>query len=70
MFFVFLSLRSFLARVAKASDQTKCLSLNDEPCMIRLTLVVVNLAELKYYLFMIILDKCTGTFNVLSPKNT
>ena len=27
-----------------------------------------NPAELKYYLFMISLNKCTGSCNVLSPK--
>ena len=44
----------------------KCLSLNDEPCMV--TLIDLNPVELKYYPFMISLDKCNGRFNVLSPK--
>ena len=47
---------------------TKCLFLNDEPCMVRSTLIDVNAVELKYYPFMIILNKCTGSCNVLSPK--
>ena len=42
--------------------------LNDEPCIIRLTLVDLNSVELKYYPFMISLDKCTRSCNVLSPK--
>ena len=59
-----LSFCGSLARVAKVSDRTKCLFLNDEPCMVRPTLIDRNLVELKYYSFMISLNKC----NVLSPK--
>ena len=47
---------------------TKCLSLNDESCMVRLTHIDLNTAELKYYPFMISLDKSNGSFNVLSLK--
>ena len=57
-----------LARVVKVSDQTKCLFLNDEPCMVRSTLIDLNTVDLKYYPFMISLDKCTGSCNVLFPK--
>ena len=42
-----------------SSLATKCVSLNDEPCMIRTTLIDLNSVELKYYPFMITLDKCT-----------
>ena len=65
---VLLSFSESLAREAKVSDQTKCLFLNDEPCMIRPTLIDMNPVELKYYPFMISLNKCTGSCNVLSPK--
>ena len=68
LFIVLLSFSSSLARVAKVFDQTKCLFLNDEPCMIRPTLIDLNPVELKYYPFMISLNKCTGSCNVLSPK--
>ena len=47
---------------------TKCMFLNYEPCMVRPTLLGVNLVELKYYPFMISLNKCTGSSNVLFPK--
>ena len=47
---------------------TKFVSLNDEPCMIRPTLIDLNPVELKYYQLMISLDKRTGSCNVLSPK--
>ena len=60
LFTVLLSFSEYLA--------TKCLFLNDEPCMVRPTLIDLNPVELKYYLFMISLDKCTGSCNVLSPK--
>ena len=61
---VFIVLLSFSETLA-----TKCLSLNDEPCMIRLTLIDLNPVELKYYPLMISLDKCSGCCNVLSPKH-
>ena len=42
--------------------------LNDESCMIRPTVIDLNPAELKCYTFMISLDKCSGSCNVLSQK--
>ena len=42
--------------------------LNDEPCDVRPTLINMNSNELKYYLFMISLNKCTPSCNVLFPK--
>ena len=51
-----------------ACNRTKSLSLNDESCKVRPTLIDINPVELKYYPFMISLNKCTGSFNVLSPK--
>ena len=59
---------SSLAREAKISDRTECLSLNDEPFMIRRTLISLNPVELKCHPFMINLDQCNGSCNVLSPK--
>ena len=41
---------------------------NDETCMVRPILIDLNPVELKYYPFMISLDKCTGSCNILSPK--
>ena len=59
-FFVLLGFTKSLA--------TKCLFLNDEPCIVRPTLVDMSSNELKYYLFMINLNKYDGICNVLSPK--
>ena len=36
--------------------------------MVRPTIIDLNPVELKYYPFMISLNKCTGSCNVLSPK--
>ena len=36
--------------------------------MVRPTLIDLNPFELKYYPFIISLDKCNGNCNVLSPK--
>ena len=55
LFIVLLNFSESLAR-----DQTKCLFLNDEPCMVRPTLFDMNPVELKYYPFPISLNKCTG----------
>ena len=63
MFIVFLSFIESLA-----CNWTKCLFWNDESCMVRPTLIDLNSVELKYYRFMISLDKCTGSCNVLSSK--
>ena len=67
VFIVLLSFRESLARVAKVSDRTKCLSSNDEPCIVRPSCIDLNPVELKYYPFMINLDKCTWGCNVLPP---
>ena len=42
---------------------------NDEPCMVRPAIIDMNHNELKYYPFMISLNKCTRSCNVSSPKN-
>ena len=63
---VFIALLSFSECLAR--DRTKCLFLNGEQRMIRLTPIHLNPGKLKYYLFMISLDKCNGSFNFLSPK--
>ena len=60
---MFISLLSFSESLA-----TKCLSVNSEPYMIRPTLVDLNPVELKYYPFIISLDKCTGSCNVFQKK--
>ena len=41
---------------------------NDEPCMLRPIIIDMNLVELRYYLFLLSLNKCAGICNVLSPK--
>ena len=60
---VFTVLLSFSESLA-----TKFLSLNDEPCMVRPILIDLNLVEVKYYPFIISLDKCTASFSVLYSK--
>ena len=60
---VFLVLLSFCSSLA-----TKCVSLNEEPCIARPNLIVLNPVEHKYNSFMISLDRCTGSCNVFSPN--
>ena len=63
LFIVLLSFSSSLAH-----EQTKCLFLNDKPCMVRPTLIDSNPFKLKYCPFMISLDRFFGSCNVLSPR--
>ena len=59
MFSLFIVLLSFSISLA-----TKCLFLNDEPCMVRPTLIDMDFNEPNSYPFMISLNKCTGICNV------
>ena len=65
MIFRFIVLLSSLARVP---NLTKYLFLNYEPCKVRPTLIDLIPVKLQYYPFMISLNKCTGSCNVLSLK--
>ena len=65
MFSLFIVLLSF--SISLACDRTKYLFLNDELCMVRPTIIDMNSVELKYHPFVISIDKCTGSCNVLSP---
>ena len=58
-------LENFIFRAVLA---TKCLFLTNKNYMVRPTLVYMNLVELKYYPFMISLNKCAGSYNVLLSK--
>ena len=60
---VFIALLSFSSSLA-----TKYILLNDELCMLRPTVIDLNPVELKYYPFMISVDKYSRSCNVLSPK--
>ena len=62
MFSLFIALLSFSEALA-----TKCMFLNNEPRMVRPTLIDMNHVEFKYYSFIISLNKYTGSCNVLSP---
>ena len=61
MFNLFIVLLSFSSSLARY--RTKCLFLNDEPCMGRPTFINLNTIELKYYPFIISLNKCTRNRN-------
>ena len=57
---VFIVLLSFCGSLA-----AKCDSLSDEPYMAESTFIDLNPIELNYYPFMISLDKCNGSCNVV-----
>ena len=62
---MFIALLSFTGSLA-----TKCVSLDSETCMTGLTLIDSNSIELNFYSFMISLDKCNGSCNVLDDLST
>ena len=47
------------------SFSTKCLFLNDNPCMVRPTLINLNPVELRHHPFMISFNKYTNSCYVL-----
>ena len=49
---------------------TKYVSLSNEPCMDRPTLIDSHPIELDYYPLMIILDKCNGNCNAVYDLST
>ena len=61
MFGLFILLISF-------SESLATIFLNDEPCMVRSTINVMNPNELNSYPFLISFNECKGSCNVLSPK--
>ena len=64
-FMLLLSSSGSLARIAKFSDSTKCLSLNNKPCLARATLIDLNSNKLHYYPFMGSSDRCNWSCNTL-----
>ena len=57
---VFIALLTF-----SRSLETKCVSLNNEPCVIRYTAIDLNHVGFSYCPFMIGLDKCNGRSSVV-----
>ena len=49
LFIILLSFSEYLSCKAKVSHQKKCLLLNDEPCMVRPTIIDMNPVELVYW---------------------
>ena len=47
------------------THKIKCISLNNEPCLARLTLMDLNTYELHYHPFMLNSDRCNGNCNTL-----
>ena len=75
MFIALLSFSGWLASIGNISNWTICISLNNQPCMTRSTLIDLNPDEynqgLGYYTFTVKLDRCNGSFNTFDdPSGT
>ena len=64
-FAALLSFIGSLSRVTKASDCTKCTSLNNKLGIARPTLIDLNLEQLHSHSLMASLNKCHGNCNTL-----
>ena len=62
---VFIALLSFSESLA-----TKCVSLNNQLCLIRPTIIDLNFVELDYCPFMSRLHKCNGICNAVDGLST
>ena len=63
-FIVWLGFTGSLARIAKVSDHTKCVSLNNESCLARPNLINLSSSELHNYSFMVNLERFNGNWNL------
>ena len=61
---------SFYRIIGFSSVISRCVSLNNDPCMIMPTLIDSNPVELNYYSFLISLDKCSGSCNAADGLST
>ena len=63
-----------LTSLVNASNYTKCISLNNQQCMIQPTLIKLNFNEysqaLLYFPFAVNLDRCVGSRNTLNDLST
>ena len=70
---VFITLLSFSRSLARMVIMSDHLSLSNKPCMTRPTFVDLNPdkcnQELRYYPFMVSLDRCNGNFNTLDDPS-
>ena len=59
-----------LASIVNASNHTKCMSLSNQKCMIKSTLINLHpneySYEFSYYSFAVKLDRCVGSCNTLN----
>ena len=59
-----------LSSIVNASNRTKCVSLNNQKCMIQPTLINLHpnkySQEFHYYPFSVKLDRCVGSCNTLN----
>ena len=57
--------QAFISLSFSGSLATKCISLNDETCLLRSNLIDLNPNKLHYYSFLVSLDRCNRSCNTL-----
>ena len=60
--------------IVNASNQTKCVSLSNQKCVIQPTLINLHpneyIQEIYYYPFLVKLDRCVGSCNTLNDLSS
>ena len=46
-----------------ATQNVKCISFNNQPCLVSFMFIEFKPSELHYYSFVVSLDRCIGNFN-------
>ena len=73
VFIALLKVTGSLSSAANVSNITTCITLNNQPYMTRPTLIDLNPDEynqaLRYYPFMVKLDRCNGSYNNLDEPS-
>ena len=55
--------------VSNSKQPMKCLSLNNQPCETRLTLVDINPQEVLFYSFTVSINKCGGSCDTIDDPH-
>ena len=56
----------FRTMVFLSCNALKCVSMNNQECKVRLTIMNISINEPSFYPFSILVNKCSGSFNSIN----